>query len=156
MHKPYARIYALLARHAGFDSALIVRGVEGGVIPGLTQTGKVWRLLGGAEETPVEEVPLEELPPETPLEEILPEAFATVKEACRRLIGADIVVTGRCTDPSLALAPMIARIPLGRFAVPREVSDTVVWLASDAASMINGVDIPVDGGYTIGKNPMYS
>jgi NAD(P)-dependent dehydrogenase (short-subunit alcohol dehydrogenase family) len=47
-------------------------------------------------------------------------------------------------------APMLARIPLGRFAVPREVSDTVVWLASDAASMINGVDIPVDGGYTMG------
>jgi NAD(P)-dependent dehydrogenase (short-subunit alcohol dehydrogenase family) len=47
-------------------------------------------------------------------------------------------------------APMIARIPLGRFAVPHEVSDTVVWLASDAASMINGVDIPVDGGYTMG------
>jgi NAD(P)-dependent dehydrogenase (short-subunit alcohol dehydrogenase family) len=47
-------------------------------------------------------------------------------------------------------APMLARIPLGRFAVPQEVSDTVVWLASDAASMINGVDIPVDGGYTMG------
>jgi NAD(P)-dependent dehydrogenase (short-subunit alcohol dehydrogenase family) len=47
-------------------------------------------------------------------------------------------------------APMIERIPLGRFAVPHEVSDTVVWLASDAASMINGVDIPVDGGYTMG------
>jgi NAD(P)-dependent dehydrogenase (short-subunit alcohol dehydrogenase family) len=47
-------------------------------------------------------------------------------------------------------APMIARIPLGRFAVPHEVSDAVVWLASDAASMINGVDIPVDGGYTMG------
>ncbi|MCV7284296.1 glucose 1-dehydrogenase [Mycolicibacterium wolinskyi] len=47
-------------------------------------------------------------------------------------------------------APMIARIPLGRFAVPHEVSDAVVWLASDAASMVNGVDIPVDGGYTMG------
>jgi NAD(P)-dependent dehydrogenase (short-subunit alcohol dehydrogenase family) len=47
-------------------------------------------------------------------------------------------------------APMLARIPLGRFAVPQEVSDTVVWLASDAASMINGVAIPVDGGYTMG------
>jgi NAD(P)-dependent dehydrogenase (short-subunit alcohol dehydrogenase family) len=47
-------------------------------------------------------------------------------------------------------APMIARIPLGRFAIPQEVSDTVVWLASDAASIINGVDIPVDGGYTMG------
>ena len=47
-------------------------------------------------------------------------------------------------------APMLARIPLGRFAVPREVSDTVLWLASDAASMITGVDIAVDGGYTMG------
>jgi NAD(P)-dependent dehydrogenase (short-subunit alcohol dehydrogenase family) len=47
-------------------------------------------------------------------------------------------------------APMLARIPLGRFAVPHEVSDAVVWLASDAASMINGVDIPIDGGYTMG------
>jgi NAD(P)-dependent dehydrogenase (short-subunit alcohol dehydrogenase family) len=47
-------------------------------------------------------------------------------------------------------APMLARIPLGRFAVPREVSDAVVWLASDAAAMVNGVDIPIDGGYTMG------
>ncbi|MBS1695524.1 MAG: glucose 1-dehydrogenase [Actinobacteria bacterium] len=47
-------------------------------------------------------------------------------------------------------APMIARIPLGRFAVPSEVSDAVVWLASDASSMVNGVDIPIDGGYTMG------
>lgn len=54
VHKPYPRIYALLARQAGFDTALIVRGVEGGVIPGLTQTGKVFRVLGDAEEVPVE------------------------------------------------------------------------------------------------------
>jgi NAD(P)-dependent dehydrogenase (short-subunit alcohol dehydrogenase family) len=47
-------------------------------------------------------------------------------------------------------APMLARIPLGRFAIPREVSDTVLWLASDAAGMITGVDIAVDGGYTMG------
>jgi anthranilate phosphoribosyltransferase len=59
VHKPYSRIYALLARHAGFDSALIVRGVEGGVIPGLSQTGKVFRVLGGAEETAVEFKPAE-------------------------------------------------------------------------------------------------
>ncbi|GAA2094630.1 SDR family oxidoreductase [Microlunatus panaciterrae] len=46
-------------------------------------------------------------------------------------------------------APMLARIPLNRFAEPAEVSEVAVWLASDAASMINGVDIPVDGGYLI-------
>lgn len=43
VHKPYPRVYALLARHAGFDSALLVRGVEGGVIPSLAQNGRVFQ-----------------------------------------------------------------------------------------------------------------
>ena len=42
VHKPYPRIYALLARAAGFDTALIVRGMEGGVIPSLRASGKVF------------------------------------------------------------------------------------------------------------------
>ncbi len=42
VHKPYPRVYALLARHAGYDSALLVRGTEGGIIPSLRQTGKIW------------------------------------------------------------------------------------------------------------------
>jgi anthranilate phosphoribosyltransferase len=42
VHKPYPRIYALLAREAGFDSALIVRGVEGGVIPSLRQDARMF------------------------------------------------------------------------------------------------------------------
>ena len=33
VHKPYPPVYADLAREAGFDTACIVRGVEGGVIP---------------------------------------------------------------------------------------------------------------------------
>jgi anthranilate phosphoribosyltransferase len=40
VHKPYPRIYALLARHAKFNSCLLVRGVEGGVTPSLRQAGK--------------------------------------------------------------------------------------------------------------------
>jgi anthranilate phosphoribosyltransferase len=59
VHKPYPRIYAMLARHAGYDSALIVRGVEGGVIPGLSQTGKVFHYHGGGEETSTEFKPVE-------------------------------------------------------------------------------------------------
>ena len=54
VHKPYPRIYALLARHAGFDSALLVRGVEGGVIPSLCNNGKVFRYRGLGEEQPAE------------------------------------------------------------------------------------------------------
>ena len=54
VHKPYPRIYALLARRAGFDSALIVRGVEGGVIPSLRQTGKAFYYHDKGEEQSVD------------------------------------------------------------------------------------------------------
>jgi anthranilate phosphoribosyltransferase len=40
VHKPYPRIYSLLARHAKFDSCLLIRGVEGGVTPSLRQAGR--------------------------------------------------------------------------------------------------------------------
>jgi NAD(P)-dependent dehydrogenase (short-subunit alcohol dehydrogenase family) len=40
-------------------------------------------------------------------------------------------------------------IPTGRFALPEEIAAVAVFLASDAASMINGADLLVDGGYTV-------
>ena len=39
-------------------------------------------------------------------------------------------------------------IPLGRFAELSEVASSVVFLASDAASMITGTSLLVDGGWT--------
>ena len=39
-------------------------------------------------------------------------------------------------------------IPLGRFAEMSEIASTVVFLASDAASIIHGTSILVDGGWT--------
>jgi anthranilate phosphoribosyltransferase len=42
VHKPYPRVYALLARHAGFDDSLIIRGTEGGVIPSLRQDSRMF------------------------------------------------------------------------------------------------------------------
>ncbi len=44
--------------------------------------------------------------------------------------------------------PMLAKIPLGKFGVPRDVSGAVVFLASDASNMITGTEIVIDGGYT--------
>jgi NAD(P)-dependent dehydrogenase (short-subunit alcohol dehydrogenase family) len=42
----------------------------------------------------------------------------------------------------------LANIPLGRFAEMSEVASAVVFLASDAASMITGTSLLVDGGWT--------
>ena len=46
VHKPYPPVYAMLAALSGFDSALFVRGIEGGVIPSLRQPGKLFSYKG--------------------------------------------------------------------------------------------------------------
>ncbi len=50
------------------------------------------------------------------------------------------------SDPRKS-GPMLAKIPLGRFARPVDVTDAVAYLLSDHAAMIHGVALPVDGGY---------
>lgn len=44
---------------------------------------------------------------------------------------------------------LLTQIPTGRFAYPEEIAAAAVFLASGASDMINGADLPVDGGYTI-------
>jgi NAD(P)-dependent dehydrogenase (short-subunit alcohol dehydrogenase family) len=65
-------------------------------------------------------------------------------------------------NPTVTLTPMAAmawsdpaksgavlrNIPLGRFATVEEVVAPTLFLLSDAAAMITGVALPVDGGYT--------
>ena len=41
-----------------------------------------------------------------------------------------------------------AQIPMGRVGTPEELANLVVFLASERASYITGVSIPVDGGWT--------
>jgi meso-butanediol dehydrogenase/(S,S)-butanediol dehydrogenase/diacetyl reductase len=43
---------------------------------------------------------------------------------------------------------VIERIPLGRGARPEEVASVIAFLASEDASFVNGVNLPVDGGVT--------
>ncbi len=46
-------------------------------------------------------------------------------------------------------ARFIATIPLGRMSEPEDVAAAAVYLASDSAHFITGVELPVDGGRTI-------
>lgn len=71
-------------------------------------------------------------------------------------------VTANCISPTVVLTDLgrsawsgekgeaaKREIPVGRFALPREVAGAALFLASGASDMINGADLVVDGGYTI-------
>ena len=49
-------------------------------------------------------------------------------------------------DPARS-GPMLAKIPLGRFADPIDVAHAVAFLLSEQAAMIHGATLPVDGGF---------
>ncbi len=43
----------------------------------------------------------------------------------------------------------LATIPLGRLSTPLDIARAALWLASDEAEFITGVELPVDGGRTV-------
>lgn len=51
-----------------------------------------------------------------------------------------------------ALRRGLGQIPLGRDADPEEISQLVVYLASDESSFVTGSSITIDGGETAGNN----
>ncbi len=46
-------------------------------------------------------------------------------------------------------AKFIGTIPLGRLSRPADIANAALYLASDEAEFITGVDFPVDGGRTV-------
>jgi L-xylulose reductase len=50
------------------------------------------------------------------------------------------------SDPSKG-GPMLARIPLGRFAECEDIASVVCFLLSDSAAMLNGLALRIDGGF---------
>jgi NAD(P)-dependent dehydrogenase (short-subunit alcohol dehydrogenase family) len=44
--------------------------------------------------------------------------------------------------------PFLRQMPLGRWATEDEIAAPIVFLLSDGASMITGVALPIDGGFT--------
>jgi anthranilate phosphoribosyltransferase len=59
VHNEYPPIYTMLARHSGFDSALLLRGTEGGVTPSLRKRGEFVRYWEQGEDEIVEADPAE-------------------------------------------------------------------------------------------------
>ena len=57
VHKAYPPIYAALCKQVGFNSSLLIRGVEGGVVPSLRQNGLMISYHKGVEKARVETDP---------------------------------------------------------------------------------------------------
>lgn len=71
---------------------------------------------------------------------------ATETERLQSIVGEKSRKSGITIDQ--ANAQMIAPIPAKRYAQPEEVAYAITFLASPAASYINGINLPVDGGRT--------
>ena len=139
VHKPYPPIYAMLARHAGFDSALIIRGVEGGVIPSLRQPGKYYWYQDRGEEVEADLNPqalgIEQSVRAVPLPENLPKSERAGDEVA---IMVDVAATARAaaeaglaalggekgaTYDSLVIGAALVLHHLGRAGSLREAAD---------------------------------
>jgi len=75
---------------------------------------------------------------------VLPGATDTVR--LKSIIENKALKTGENADK--IKQEMANQVPLKRIAQPEEVANAVAFLASPAASYINGINIPVDGGRT--------
>ncbi|HEX3804287.1 MAG TPA: SDR family NAD(P)-dependent oxidoreductase [Solirubrobacteraceae bacterium] len=71
-----------------------------------------------------------------------------------RNVRVNAVAPGPTRTPGTAvmgdegIAQLAATLPLGRAASSEEIAKTIVFLASDDASFVNGAILPVDGGRT--------
>jgi 3-oxoacyl-[acyl-carrier protein] reductase len=65
----------------------------------------------------------------------------------------DAIITARANKEARPIesieAEMLGEIPLGRFGQAAEIGAAIGFLASPAASYINGINLPVDGGRTV-------
>ena len=65
----------------------------------------------------------------------------------------DAFVHGMRAGEERGKARLTADIPLGRLGKPEDVAAAAVFLASDEASFLNGVVLPLDGGHMAGRIP---
>lgn len=60
--------------------------------------------------------------------------------------GIQKLLTDRRFDDGSVTDRVLGGIPIGRLAIAEDIASAVLFHASDAAAMINGVVLPVDGG----------
>ena len=60
----------------------------------------------------------------------------------------DTPLIRRIVDTEEKRASLLSRIPMGRMASEREIALAAVYLVSDAAAMVTGTSLLVDGGWT--------
>lgn len=70
-----------------------------------------------------------------------------VNAVCPGMIDTPLLEAQLAGNDSMRRAMMAAE-PVGRFGLPMEIGNTVVWLCSDQASFVTGHAMPVDGGLT--------
>ena len=79
------------------------------------------------------------------------------KEVASRGITVNAVAPGFIDTPMTQVLPaerkqaLLANIPLGYLGAPRDIAETVAFLASEEARYITGQVITVDGGISLGK-----
>ena len=148
VHKAYPPIYAELARFRGFDSAIIVRGVEGGVIPSLQQEAKLFFFENGGKESDHSINPaalsIEQSSRAVPLPKDLPPAAAggktdfDVDAAAQAAADAGIAAlqgkTGSARD-CLVYSASICLHRLGRSKTMAEAAETVREILDSGAAL---------------------
>ena len=60
----------------------------------------------------------------------------------------ETVLTARLLAEPGMREGILSRTPMGRLAQPGDIAEAVAFLASDAAALITGIVMPIDGGWT--------
>jgi meso-butanediol dehydrogenase/(S,S)-butanediol dehydrogenase/diacetyl reductase len=70
-----------------------------------------------------------------------------INAVCPTTTMTDLVAAAFEAYPDM-IGRLVKRIPMGRPAEPEEVASVIAFLASEDASFITGVNLPIDGGVT--------
>jgi len=148
--------------HALEHGAPFIAENGGGAIINTSSVAGLVGLVGPAEDEEAEVDPEEELLPNTA------SAYVASKHGVAGLTKQFAIAFGpqgvrvNAISPGYIETPMTAEMreqeggedflislhPLGRLGQPEEIASAAAFLASDDASFVNGIVMPVDGGYT--------